>query len=114
MQSLFAEEEIFLDLFAGWGNVGVNSSYSKVIFNDLNKKLTDLIKFIKDTDTDTLLKQIDNIIEAYDLSNTSLYVYSYYGCDSSKGLAEYNKERFLKLRDTFNVKSLPKKHITWS
>ncbi|EHR32322.1 Dam family site-specific DNA-(adenine-N6)-methyltransferase [Helcococcus kunzii] len=106
LQPLFAEKEVFLDLFAGGGNVGINSISSKVIFNDSNEKLIDLIKFIKDTDTNLLLKQIDNIIDEYGLSNTSLYGYSYYDCDSSRGLAEYNKERFFKLRNDFNTKIL--------
>ncbi|MDO5037723.1 MAG: Dam family site-specific DNA-(adenine-N6)-methyltransferase [Tissierellia bacterium] len=104
LQPLFDEKDIFLDLFSGGGNVGINSSSSKVIFNDSNEKLIDLIKTIRDTDTDILLKQIDDIIVRYDLSNTSLYGYSYYDCDSSKGLAKYNKERFLNLRDDFNNK----------
>lgn len=106
LQPLFDEKEIFLDLFAGGGNVGINVSSSKVIFNDSNEKLIDLIKFIKEIDTYFLLKQIDKLIYEYDLSNTSLYGYSYYGCDSSRGLAEYNKYRFLKLRDDFNAKVL--------
>ena len=106
LQPLFDKKEVFLDLFSGGGNVGINSLSSKIIFNDLNDKLIDLIKFIKDTDTDVLLKQIDNIIDEYDLSNTSLYGYSYYNSDSSRGLAEYNKKRFLKLRDDFNDKVL--------
>ena len=106
LQPLFDEKEVFLDLFSGGGNVGINSSSSKVVFNDSNEMLIDLIKFIKDTDTAVLLKQIDNIIDEYDLSNTSLYGYSYYDCDSSRGLAEYNKERFFKLRDEYNAKVL--------
>ena len=106
LQPLFDKKEVFLDLFAGGGNVGINSSSSKVIFNDLNEKLIDLIKFIKDTDTNILLKQIDSIIDKYGLSNTSLYGYSYYDCDSSRGLAGYNKEKFLRLRDDFNAKVL--------
>lgn len=106
IQPLFKEKEVFLDLFAGGGNVGINSSSSKVIFNDSNEKLIDLMEFIKVTDTEVLLKQIDNIIEAYNLSNTSLYGYSYYDCDSNKGLAEYNKGKFLKLRGDFNAKVL--------
>ena len=106
IQPLFNESEVFLDLFAGGGNVGINSSSSKVIFNDLNEKLIDLIKYIKDHNTDMLLKNIDNIIIEYDLSNTSLYGYAYYGCNSSTGLAEYNKEKFLKLRNDFNSKVL--------
>ena len=108
LQPLFDKKEVFLDLFSGGGNVGINSSSAKIIFNDLNDKLIDLIKFIKDTDTDVLLKQIDDIIERYDLSNTSLYGYSYYNSDSSIGLSEYNKGRFLKLREDFNNKVLSK------
>lgn len=108
LQPLFDKKEVFLDLFSGGGNVGINSLSSKIIFNDLNDKLIDLIKFIKDTDTDILLKQIDDIIERYDLSNTSLYGYSYYNSDSSIGLSEYNKGRFLKLREDFNNKVLSK------
>lgn len=106
MQPLFNESGVFLDLFAGGGNVGINSSSSKVIFNDLNEKLINLIKYIKDHSTDVLLKKIDDIIVEYALSNTSLYGYTYYGCNSSTGLAEYNKEKFLKLRDDFNSKVL--------
>ena len=106
LQPLLGKKEVFLDLFAGGGNVGINSSSSKVIFNDSNEKLIDLIKFIKDIDTDLLLKGIDNIISKYGLSNTSLYGYSYYDCDSSSGLAKFNKERFLRLREDFNSKIL--------
>ena len=106
LQPLFDEKEVFFDLFAGGGNVGINSTSSKVIFNDSNENLINLIRFIKETDTDILLKQIDNIINEYGLSNTSLYGYSYYNCDSSGGLAEYNKEFFLKLREDFNSKVL--------
>ena len=106
IQPLLNEKEVFLDLFAGGGNVGINSSSSKVIFNDSNEKLIDLIQFIKDKDTDLLLKGIDDIISKYGLSNTSLYGYSYYDCDSSSGLAKFNKERFLKLRDDFNSEIL--------
>lgn len=104
IQPLFNESEVFLDLFAGGGNVGINSLSSKVIFNDINENLIDLIKYIKDCSTDVLLKKIDDIIAEYGLSNTSLYGYAYYGCNSSTGLAKYNKEKFLKLRDDFNSK----------
>ena len=104
LQPLFDEKEVFLDLFAGGGNVGINSSSTKIIFNDSNEKMIDLIEFIKETNTDILLKHIDNIIDEYGLSNTALYGYSYYDCNSTRGLAKYNKEGFLKLRDAFNAK----------
>lgn len=104
IQPLFYKSEVFLDLFAGGGNVGINSSSSKVIFNDINENLIDLIKFIRDCSTDVLLQKIDDIISEYGLSNTSLYGYAYYSCNSSTGLAKYNKEKFLKLRADFNSK----------
>lgn len=106
LQPLFVEKGVFFDLFAGGGNVGINSSSSKVIFNDSNEKIIDLINFIKETETGVLLKQIDSIIDRYGLSNTSLYGYSYYDCDSSRGLSVYNKEQYLKLREDFNAKIL--------
>lgn len=33
-----------------------------------------------------------------------LYGYKYYSCNSSEGLANYNKEAFLKLRKDYNKK----------
>lgn len=103
MQPYFREREVFLDLFAGGGNVGINSSSSKVIFNDTNERLMDLIRFIGDTETEVLLKTFDDIIQRYHLSDTSSYGYSHYHCDSSKGLAKYNKDKFLNLRTDFNA-----------
>lgn len=102
MQPLFSEGDVFLDLFTGGGNVGINATASKVIFNDINSMLIDLIKFIRNIDTEILINSLDNIIHQYKLSDTSKYGYSYYDCDSSKGLADYNKDKFIKLREDFN------------
>ena len=46
---------------------------------------------------------IDELIEKYGLSQSSKYGYEYYNCDSNEGLAPYNKEKFLKLREDFNT-----------
>ena len=103
LQKLFKEDEIFLDIFTGGGNVGINSKSSKIIFNDVNSKIISLIEYIKNTDIEELLKKIDDIIVDYGLSNTMLYSYEYYSCNSSKGLANCNKEAFLKLREDYNL-----------
>ena len=50
------------------------------------------------------LERIYEIIEKYELSLVSLNGYDYYGCESSKGLGEYNRDKFLKLRSDFNTK----------
>ena len=102
IQPLFSEGDVFLDLFSGGGNVGINSSSKTVYFNDINENLIYLIKYIRDTEKNILFEKIDDIIAKYDLSNASLNGYSFYNCDSSKGLGKYNKNKFLKLRKDFN------------
>lgn len=102
LKPLFPKTSCFLDLFSGGGNVGINSENTKIIFNDKNKNVIDLLEFFKNTETKSLLKRIDDTIKDYGLSNTSLFGYEYYGCNSSKGLSEYNKDKFLKLRNDFN------------
>jgi len=94
LQKLFKEEEIFLDIFAGGANVGINSKSPKIIFNDVNAKIISLIEHIKNIDTEKLLKKIDDIIVEYGLSNTMLYGYKYYSCNSSEGKLrkDYNKK----------------------
>lgn len=63
-----------------------------------------MIEYIKNTHTEELLSKIKSVISSYNLSDTSLYGYVYYGCNSSKGLSKYNKEKFLKLREDYNKK----------
>ncbi len=45
---------------------------------------------------------IYEVIEKYDLFLVSKHCYEYYGCESGKGLGEYNKNKFLRLREDFN------------
>lgn len=95
----------FLDLFAGGCNVGINSGASKVIFNDINKDLIELMQYIKSTNTNEILNRIDKIIKDNNLSRTDLYGYEYYDCNSRAGLASYNRDKFLKLREEYNIKA---------
>ena len=96
-----ANIDIFVDLFCGGANVGVNVKSNKTILNDTNDNLTLLFSMFKNLGND-FLPLIDEIIEKYQLSQSSKYGYDYYNCDSNTGLAPYNKDRFLKLRDDFN------------
>lgn len=93
--------DIFVDLFCGGANVGVNVKSDKTILNDTNDNLTLLFSMFKNLGND-FLSLIDEIIEKYELSQSSKYGYDYYNCDSNTGLALYNKDRFLKLREDFN------------
>ena len=94
--------ECFIDLFCGGGNVGINAPCNKVIFNDNNSLLRFMFGTFKNMDKQATFELIDQIIEKYGLSNTEKYGYEYYGCNSAEGLAKYNSEAFLKLREDFN------------
>ena len=92
----------FIDLFCGGGNVGINVPCNKVIFNDNNSLLRYVFGTFKNLDKETTFELIDNIIQKYGLSNTELYGYERYNCNSADGLASFNSEKFLKLREDFN------------
>lgn len=94
----------FVDLFCGGCNVGINVQSSHVIFNDLNEHLLALYQTFKRLEKGLVFQWIYEIIDTYGLSFVSRNGYDYYHCDSSRGLSNYNKEKFLKLRTDFNEK----------
>ena len=93
---------VFVDLFCGGCNVGININSNRVIYNDLNENLLCLYHTFKSLDKESVLDWIYEIIEKYNLSLVSENGYDYYGCESSKGLGDYNRDKFLKLRADFN------------
>lgn len=93
----------FVDLFCGGCNVGLNITSNQVIYNDINDRLIHLCKFLKKIGSQSAIEKIYNTIEKYELSMVSKYGYAHYRCNSSKGLGEYNKNRYLKLRNDFNT-----------
>lgn len=97
--------DVFVDLFCGGCNVGINVDSNSVIYNDLNENLLYLYNTFKNLDKESILDWIYEIIEKYDLSLVSKNGYKYYDCESNKGLGDYNRERYLKLRAVFNEKN---------
>ncbi len=97
---------VFVDLFCGGCNVGVNVGCNKVIYNDADTNLMSLLEVFKNTEKDVIFDWIGGIISKYDLSNVSRYGYDHYNCDSGKGLGEYNKMGYFKLKESFNVLTL--------
>lgn len=93
---------LFVDLFCGGCNVGLNVPSDRVIYNDLNRELLGLYETLKELEAQTILRRVYEIIGEYGLSLVSRYGYSYYGCDSSRGLGNYNREGYLRLREDYN------------
>lgn len=66
---LFPEEiGTFIDLFTGGANVAVNVKANKYIVNDLDKRVIDLLKYMYKTDTNVMLRDIENYMKIYSLS----------------------------------------------
>ena len=101
----------FYDLFCGGANVGINVAAEKVVYSDVNDNLVGLLKTFSQYPAGELIASIENIISQYGLSESDKNGYEVYGCDSASGLAEFNRERFLKLRKDFN--SLNEKNDEW-
>ncbi len=94
--------ETFVDLFCGGCNVGINVEAKRHIYNDVNLRLICLLQTLKKLDKQIIFEMICQIIEKYNLSLVSRHSYEYYGCESSKGLGAYNRDKFLRLREDFN------------
>lgn len=97
--------DTFVDLFCGGCNVGINVQANKIIYNDLDQHLLYLYNTFKNLDKEATFEWIYQIIDKYGLSLVSKNGYDFYNCESSKGLGDYNRDKFLKLREDFNTKT---------
>lgn len=97
--------ELFVDLFCGGCNVGINVDCSRAVFHDRDERLIALYETFKKTDEKEIFDYIGRTISHYCLSKTGEYGYDRYGCNSSSGLGKYNKEKYLQLRADFNSKT---------
>lgn len=96
----------FYDLFCGGCNVGINVIAQNHIYSDINTNLIELLKVFQKYTSEQIIAEIEKIIKDYSLSNSSVYGYEYYGCNSSIGLASYNKTPYLNLRNDFNKRNM--------
>jgi DNA adenine methylase Dam len=97
--------DTFVDLFCGGCNVGVNVGSERVIFNDNSPRLLCLYNTFKNLGKSAVLRMIDDVIARYGLSRSAENGYEFYGCESSAGLAAFNREPFLRLREDLNKKN---------
>lgn len=93
---------MFIDLFGGGFNVGINVKANKIIYNDTCKQVVDLLNHFNNNDSEYIHNQIIKTITNYGLSRSDLHGYEEYGCNSNNGLGEYNKTKYFKLREDYN------------
>lgn len=75
--------DIFVDMFGGGFNVGINSVASKIIYNDQLTPLVDLFKYLQENSCEDIIKYIETTIK-------------------ENNIRKDEKEGFLKFRDKYN------------
>ena len=74
--------KLFVDVFGGGFNVGANVVSEKIIYNEINKNVFDIINGIANS-SDNIMKELESIVNEYQLSKT-------------------NKDGYLLLRENWN------------
>ena len=96
----------FVDVFTGGASVVTslckNNYAREYVANDLNAHVIELYNYLQKVDIDYFIDNIYSIIKKYSLSDSEKYGYSFYGTDSGKGLAEFNRKQYILLRDQYN------------
>lgn len=86
---------VFVDLMGGGFNVGINAyGFRKVIYNDINFAVANILRMFKDEDTSLLLTFIEKTIKKY-------------------GLEKCGKEAYMKIREDYNKKYRGKEKAYW-
>jgi len=87
--------EKFVDLMGGGFNVGINAiGFNKVIYNDINFAVANILQMFKQEDTSLLLTFIEKTIKKY-------------------GLVKCGKESYIKIREDYNNKYRDKGKAYW-
>lgn len=94
--------DLFVDLFSGGANVGVNVNAKRIVCVDKQKEIIRVMDLFKKYEDGYIIDKLEKIIDKYNLSNSLLNGYETYKCTSDKGLGSYNKSKYLDLRTDYN------------
>ena len=59
----------FVDLFCGSSTVSLNVIANEIICNDSSSHLIDILKYLQSSDKETLFREINAVIDEFDLYN---------------------------------------------
>lgn len=90
------DTELFVDLFGGGFNVGINAPCKKVVYNDTLKPVVEIIKHIYNTKTEEMLSEIQSYIDNYSLTKENKKGYLEFRTDYNSHLKE-NKSNPMEL-----------------
>ncbi len=98
------DKDLMVDVFAGGANVSANLKYKNILAFDINEKQIEILNALKNEDTFELLDKIDNVIDEFGLSKTHINGYEFYDAKGNTGLKEFNNDKYIKLRESYNLR----------
>lgn len=103
LMPLFPQDiAIFVDIFCGSGIVGLNAKSKRLILNDKESRVIDLLRYFQSNSLDTILGEVDSLIAQYNLTDSKSKPKGFYKIHKNEGLSRHNKEGFLALRKSYN------------
>lgn len=94
--------DLFVDLFSGGANVGINVNAKRIVCVDKQKEIIRVMNLFKRYEDGYIIDTLEKLIDKYELSNSLLNGYEIYNCTSDKGLGSYNKNKYMQLRNDYN------------
>ena len=93
--------DCFVDAFCGSCQVSFNSGAKKIICNDTNRFILELVEYLYANDGLKIISDIDNIIEKYGFTDSANPKNCYIEY-KHEGLSRYNKVAFANLKNDYN------------
>ena len=94
------EVSVFYDIFGGSGTVSLNVPYDKIVYNELNGNMVNLLKMIKEENPQDIINHIQKRIKEFGLNEE--------GTDTRQNISEieelrnYYNDKYVKFREFYN------------
>lgn len=95
--------DVFVDLFCGGASVGLNVEAANVVLNDIDGNVIGILELFSRRSAEFITRAVEDVISRYGLSDSAANGYAFYGCNSSAGLAKFNRSKYIRLRNDFNA-----------
>lgn len=93
------EVKTFIDLFGGSGVVSANVPYNKIIYNELNQNITELMKMFKNEIGTKIVEHIEYRIKEFEMPNENMDIRQ---PDFNPKVFNQAKSAYLKFRKFYN------------
>lgn len=99
---IYSDGTKFVDVFCGGGTVAFNSTYTDIVCNDISKPAIDLLKYMYETPTQTIVDNAERIIDEYGFTYSKNQPKGWFVEEKHEGLSRLNKKPFNNLKNDFN------------